>query len=217
MSVALQPKERRSSDGNPIAHAVGLLNQQTWCWGRDVLRPEGNWLLEVGFDRIEPPADRQNCSSVYTLELPRQRCVVLRGFGVFYGDGRRGGVFLPRYEFAPKYTTVSTLECPPWSNEDLPNLSPPTELQRNACASLVLDLIDWIRSYEVSVVERLGIEHRRQSLVTWDNGKRPFVPAERIASAWRELSFQVAAKFDAYSRRPDCCSQTTEIPTVEPS
>ena len=203
MSVALGINERGAGDSNPIAHAVGLLSQQAWCWGRDVLRPEGNWLLEVGFDRIEPPADRKDCSSVYSLELPHQRCVVLRGFGVFYGHGQRGGVFLPRYEFAPRYTTAPTLECPPWSDEDLPDLNPPTELQRNVCASLVLDLIDWIRSYEVNVVQRLGIEYRRRALVKWNNGERPFIPAEKIASAWRELSFQVAAKFDAYSRHPE--------------
>jgi len=185
----------------PIEHAVGLLSQQTWCWGRDILRPEGNWLLEIGFARLGPPADRQDCSSVYVLELPRRRCVVLRGFGVFYGDPERGGVFLPRYEFQPRYTTQARLDCPPWSDADLPELSPPTESQRNACASLTLDLIDWIRSYEVGIAGRLGIEYRRQTLTKWDNGKRPFTPAERFASAWRELSFQVAANFDAYSRR----------------
>ena len=201
MSVEIQTNDQRSSEGKPVAHAVGLLSQQAWCWGRDVLRTEGNWLLEIGFKRIVPPADRKDCSSVYALELPGQRCVVLRGFGVFYGDGQRGGVFLPRYEFAPRYTTSSTLECPPWSDEDLPNLIPPTELQRNDCASLVLDLMDWIRGYELSVVEHLGIEYRRRALVYWNNGKRPFIEAERIASAWRELSFLVAANFDAYSRQ----------------
>ena len=38
-----------------IDHAVGLLSQQIWCWGRDILRSEGNWLLHQGFTRLEPP------------------------------------------------------------------------------------------------------------------------------------------------------------------
>ena len=164
------------------------------------MRPEGNWLVEIGFDRVEPPADRDECSSVYTLHLPHQRCVVLRGFGVFYGDVQRGGAFLPRYEFRPKYTTQADFECPPWSNEDLPRLLSPSQSERTDCALLVLDLLDWIRDYEVQVVQRLGIEYRRQTLEKWDNGKRPITPAENLASAWRELSFQVAAKFDAYLR-----------------
>ena len=50
-----------------IDHAVGLLSQQIWCWGKDILRSEGNWLLHQGFTRLEPPVDREDCSSVYTL------------------------------------------------------------------------------------------------------------------------------------------------------
>ena len=184
---------------DPIDHAVDLLSQQLWCWGRDVLRPEGNWLLEIGFDRVKPPASRKDCASLYSIQLPYRRYVVLRGFGVFYGDDQRGGVFLPRYEFAPRYSTESRLRCPPWTNDDMPKLAPPTGSQRNLCASLVLNLIDWIRGYEVSVVERLGIDYRRSTLTKWNNGKRPLIPAECIASAWRELSFRVAANFSAYS------------------
>jgi hypothetical protein len=61
-----------------------------------------------------------------------------------------------------------------------------------------LDLIDWIRSYELTIVERLGIEYRRSTLLEWDNGERPIFPAEQMAAAWRELSFRVAADCDAY-------------------
>ncbi len=186
--------------GEPLDHAVGLLCQQAWCWGRDILRPQGNWLLDIGFAKLEPPADREECSSVYSLELPCGRCIVLRGFGVFYGDDRRGAIFLPRYDFRPGYTEEAKLRCPPWSTEDLPCLSLPNKYQRNACVSLTLDLVDWIRSYEVNIVECLGIEYRRRTLVKWDNGERPFTPAEKFASAWRELSFQIAANFDAFSQ-----------------
>ncbi len=179
---------------------MGLLGQQVWCWGRDILRPEGNWLLEIGFDRIEPPADRERCSSVYTLAMSGKRCVVLRAFGVFYGDGQWGGVFLPRYEFQPQYTTHSTLDRPPWSDTDLPTLKAPRESQRKACVTLTLDLIDWIRRYEVNIVEHLGIEYRRSTLLQWDNGKRLCVPAENLASAWEELSSQVASDFNPFLR-----------------
>ena len=112
MSVPLQTIDQQSTEGDRIEHAVGLLSQQVWCWGRDILRPEGNWLLQNGFVCIKPPAERDGCSSVYTLQLPRGRCVVLRGFGAFYGDQRCGGVFLPRYEFRPRYTKHATLEHP---------------------------------------------------------------------------------------------------------
>ncbi|MEM9828303.1 MAG: hypothetical protein AAF958_17070 [Planctomycetota bacterium] len=200
MSAALGATPQQQSGDNPLQAAVDLLSQQAWCWGRDVVRPEGNWLIEVGFERIQPPADRENCSSVYVLDLPYGRCVLLRGFGVFYGDIRRGGVFLHRYEFAPRYTKHSVLDCPPWTDDDLPEMHPPSASQRHRCASLTLDLIDWIRDYETDVVQRLGIEYRRETLMDWDNGKRPFTPAEQFASRWRALSFKVAADFDAYSK-----------------
>ena len=198
MLVALRVNDHELTEGELLRQAVSLLSQQVWCWGRDILRPEGNWLLEIGFDRIEPPADRKDCSSVYALAMPHRRCVVLRGFGVFYGDGQRGGVFLPRYEFQLRYTTHATLDCPPWSYADLPKLSTPTESQQKACATLTLDLIDWIRGYEVNIVEQLGIEYRRSTLLEWDNGRRPFVPAENVASAWHELSVRVASNFNAF-------------------
>ena len=181
-----------------LAQAVRLLRQQVWCWGRDIVRPEGNWLIEIGFDRIQPPPNRQKCASVYTLAMPHGRCVVLRGFGVFYGDGQQGGIFLPRSKFQPGYTTQATLDRPPWSLEDLPMLSAPTESQQRACATLTLDLIEWIWRYEVNIVEQLGIEYRRSTVLEWHKGTRPFVPAENVASAWRELSFRVASNFNAF-------------------
>ena len=201
MPTTVEVNDQQEAGSDAIKDAVGLLNQQTWCWGRDILRPEGNWLCESGFARLKPPTDREDSTSVYQLELPGGRYVLLRGFGVFYGDRAYGGVFLPRFAFQPRYTTDATLDRPPWSDVDLPKLSSPTDWQRKACAALTIDLIDWIRSYEVHIIQRLGIEYRRRTLVKWDNGKRPFTPAEKFASAWRELSFQVAADFDAYSMR----------------
>ena len=198
MSVPLQTIDQQSTEGDRIEHAVGLLSQQVWCWGRDILRPEGNWLLKTGFVCIKPPAEREGCSSVYTLQLPRGRCVVLRGFGAFYGDHRCGGVFLPRYEFRPRYTKHATLEHPPWSEADLPDLNVPAESQRTCCVSLALDFIDWIRTYEVNIVERLGIEYRRSTLVKWDNGQRPIIPAEEMALAWRLLGIAIAEQSQAF-------------------
>ncbi len=195
MSISIQASDQQHRAGKFIKHAVGLLSQQIWCWGRDILRPEGNWLIDIGFDRKEPPDKRKDCASVYSLELPRGRCLVLRGFGVFYGDQQHGGVFLPRYEFFPKYTTKATLESPPWSDVDLPALSSPTDSQQTSCKALASDLIDWIRAYEMNIVDRLGIEYRRSMLPEWDNGKRLDIPAEEMTHAWQQLGVAIAEAF----------------------
>lgn len=195
MSVAFQAEGLQCDAGELRKQVVNLFSQQIWCWGQDVQRPAGNWLLELGFQRIEPPESRESCSSVYTLELPKGRRVTLRGFGVFYGDDALGGIFQPRFEYQPRYLKDATLECPPWSNEDLPKSNAPNNAQRDACTSLVLGLIDWIRSYEVAVAERLGIEYRESTLSAWNSGKRVVIPAEQMASAWRRLGVVLEGNF----------------------
>ena len=197
MTAPTQAVDQQRARGDLNKHAVGLFSQQIWCWGRDILRPEGNWLIEIGFDRIEPPEDRKECSSVYSLELPQGRCIVLRGFGVFYGDLYHGGVFLPRYDFRPKYTPQATLESPPWSDADLPSLNPPTDSTQASCVILTSDLIEWIRAYEMNIVEMLGADYRRATLLDWENGKRLTIPAEEMASAWQQLGVSVAEEFGA--------------------
>lgn len=176
-----------------IDHARTLLSQEIWCWGRDIIRTEGNWLQQIGFQRIQPPEGHSECSSVYSLDLPEQKVVILRGFGVFYGDIRFGGIFLPRYEFTPLYTPHPRLAKQPWLNTDLPELNPPHDSQRASCATLTLDLIDWIRSYEANVLGSLGVQYRRTTLASWDNGERRVIPAEDMPREWRLLGMEIAA------------------------
>ena len=185
----------RSNHQTSSLRAEILLNQQIWCWGRDVLRPEGNWLLEVGFERMEPPTTRSDCPSAYRLELPKKRWVLLRGFGIFYGDRRRGGIFLPRFDLRPRYTPNAMLDRIPWSKQDLPKFGPPRKDHRSKGASLTLDAIDWILDYEGNVRHLLGIDYRRSTLEDWDDGERSTVPAEAMMSGWRDVHATFAAEF----------------------
>ena len=71
-----------------LARGVDLLSQQIWCWGRDILRPEGNVLLEQGFERLIAPPDKANKKNIYALSPASGRTVILRGFGIVYIDER---------------------------------------------------------------------------------------------------------------------------------
>ena len=176
-----------------IADAAGLLSQQLWCFGQDIRRVEGNWLIEQGFQRTPPPREQKDCPSVYTLALSASKRVVLRGFGIFFGDDDKGGVFLERYTFCPQFSQQSRLTVGPWSCEDLPPMVPPNSEQSVRCRLMLMELTQWIIEYEVRVHQQLGADYRRESLARWNNGKRRFVAAERMSCLWRHVQLMVAA------------------------
>lgn len=112
----------RSAPQPLLNQAIALLSQQCWCWGRDILRPQGNWLLETGFERFRPPEKYRDRGSVYQMLLPDDRLIILRGFGVLFGQIEFGGVYLPRFEFTPRYTKLWPPESPSWTTAELPDL-----------------------------------------------------------------------------------------------
>ncbi|MCP4889395.1 MAG: hypothetical protein GY904_22625 [Planctomycetaceae bacterium] len=174
--------------------AAGLLSQQIWCWGQDIKRTEGNWLLEIGFRRTTPPTQHENCASVYRLELPSGQRIVLRGFGVFFGDDRHGGIFVERFGFSPQLSRCSHLVVDPWSSEDLPPMRRPRDPSETiACRMLLLSLIDWIIDYEFTLRSRLGHAYRINSLQRWNNGKHYCLASEHVMSAWRQLSLLIGS------------------------
>ncbi len=176
-----------------ISLAATLLNQQVWCWGRDICRKEGNWLLEIGFQRIEAEESNDAVDSVYSLRLPAGQNLVLRGYGVFYGNPEYGGIFLPRYEFIPGYTNHSILESPPWKESDLPELKFPSQSEWKNYIALLVDLIYWIKNYEQNVIQNLGLEYRHYTLTEWDNGTREIIAAKDIVSEWGKIGKEISA------------------------
>ncbi|HBE70043.1 MAG TPA: hypothetical protein DDW52_18000 [Planctomycetaceae bacterium] len=178
---------------NERDRAADLLSQQLWLWGQDVVHPDGNWLTKVGFQRTPPPPERVDCSSVYSLELGDHRRVILRGFGVFIGDDNIGSLYLGRYRFEPVCSNMAALICPPWSPDDLPEFEPATVGNYRSFSRLLVDLLEWIQSYEKDVVRKLGADYRRDSIRQWDNGKRRVIPFEETGSAWERLMNLVAA------------------------
>lgn len=171
-----------------VHQAAALFNQQLWCWGRDVLRPQGNYLTKIGFQRIPPTRTQKNCSSVYTLDVNASQHIILRGFGVYWGDDRKGGIMLSRSRFRPTFFETARLPKPCWSLSDLPTPPEPTIEQRSDYLSLLTDTIDWIREYEANVLKELGVPYREQVLRRWNDGKRLIIPPEEVPTAWRQCS-----------------------------
>ena len=161
--------------------AVALLDQQIWCWGRDVCRPEGNLLLHLGMCRYRSPVNG-NDRTAYTGRVPGDGVVWLWGFGVAYWQPDVGGVFLRRYGFDPLLLPtpldrpVHTLdELAPWV------IRPTTAGQRRTAAAAVRAAAGWVAAYEHWVAESYGTGYREGALAV--RGTTPVVPARDMARA----------------------------------
>lgn len=164
-------------------HAADLLDQQLWCWARDVSRPAGNVLLGLGMCHYRPPTPSGSPS--YSGRLPEGGGVTLWGFGVFLGVPGIGGVFLRRFSFAPLYTPREEVGVA-GDVDELPPLAAPSSGREWAAVRLLLEtLASWVARYEHWIAETCGVAYRRTSLA--QRGKRPSVPAEKMAQEWERL------------------------------
>ena len=163
-----------------------LMEQQLWCWGRDVERVEGNLLMEFGFERHrECEIDPQ--STCYRLDCDELH-VCLWGFGMFFGRRDLGGLFVNRFDFRPGWAPIESLaEGIHWPQE-LPAFTRPRgRSQWLRARELWSGLLGWIADYEAWVQNANGEAYRSKTVETW---LRPFVRAEKMSAAWNFLSRQ---------------------------
>jgi hypothetical protein len=167
----------------PIGRA--LLDQQLWCWGRDIRHPGGNVLRRYGF-LAQRPAHPDRGSTAYVLDSCAERTLVLWGFGVFCGDAAGGGLFLKRYEYTPRLTAQ---HLPPWvlwhPGHLPPGRDPESSDDRIRLQGLYTDALEWIASYERWVAERFGLAYRRRCVAGW---ARALIPADAMAATWDALA-----------------------------
>jgi len=162
----------------------GLLDQQMWCFGRDIVRSEGNLLLQHGFAKNPSPPDSA-APSLYSLSLSLGQEVRLWGFAILYGAGS-WALLLERGGFSPRL--IATREVPKraWSLTHLPPAKKPGSDEESEAARLRLaQTFTWLGNYEAWVREEAGIAYRRSCLENWKNTA---VPAERISEAWHNLA-----------------------------
>ena len=163
-----------------------LMEQQVWCWGRDVEHPDGNLLIDFGFDRYRD-RDTDDRSTCYRLERD-QLHVSLWGFGMFFGNRELGGLYLDRFDFCPKWAPVESLSLAIHWPDELPAFARPQgRLQWNCARKLWKASLLWIANYEAWIRSTVGLSYRRDCVAMW---LRPFVRAEKISAAWRFLSRQ---------------------------
>jgi hypothetical protein len=180
-------RQMRKSDGNEQQMrrlASMLLDQQMWCWGRDIVRGEGNLLVQFGFRKERPPANVVGCTAYILTPFPGCQ-LVLWGFGFFFGLASSGGMFLRRYEFNPVWAAIQELPAIVWCADALPVFhAPQSPRECRWTQRLLTAAVKWIAGYEQWVLDSVGIDYRRSCLRQWH---KKAVPAELVADAWRRI------------------------------
>jgi hypothetical protein len=171
--------------------AAHLLNQEPYLLGRDVVSCRGNLLLAYGCER-DPSPDRR-VPSIYAYPISRTRRLVFRGFGIFCGDDRSGGVFLHRREFRLQWTDLGRLKTKPWLPQFLPPLrTARTKDEQRAAGKLLGTIIDWFIGYEQWILHEHGYPMRRGQLSHCERHGRA-VCSWHPLYAWQSLADRLTA------------------------
>ncbi len=168
-----------------------LLDQQMWCWGRDICYPDGNLLVEYGFTRLPAPqSGGRHIASAYQ-RATADGILTLWGFGLWYSAS--SSIFLRRYEFRPRITDRTAAPLI-WRAEDLPPLHmPKTDAVVSAARELLRQAAQQISAYERWVAARAGISQRQRIIEGFPNRRKGYIPAESMAEQWTTLAAQCSA------------------------
>ncbi|MBH58126.1 MAG: hypothetical protein CMJ82_13195 [Planctomycetaceae bacterium] len=163
-----------------------LMQQQLWCWGRDIERCEGNLLIKYGFERHRDDEFAPE-STCYRLDL-NDLHICLWGFGMFFGKREFGGIYLNRFDFRPTWAPIESLADGIHWPDELPSFDRPKgELNWYRARNLWKNQLGWISEYEAWIREVTEPSYRSQTVASW---LRPYVTPKEMAAAWRFLSDQ---------------------------
>lgn len=165
-----------------------LMHHQCWFFGRDILHPDGNLLIEYGFERLGVTNPKVGTNR-YRLTVTNQFEVDLWGFGMFYGRAKVGGIFIKRYDFRPRFFDRDRLGSRIFKSDHLPsNGFPRNEAEIRISKDLAINAIGWILGYEDWIEQRCGKNWRRRCLREWSNS---CFPARNIRKNWVSLVKQI--------------------------
>jgi hypothetical protein len=162
-----------------------LVNQQFWLFGHDVRRPEGNILLDLGFEKSRPPTESPITSSRYRCTLTSGLTIALWGFGMYLSAHPHTGLFVSRNGLHPFVHTTGDLLATTWNPWDAGLLrSAEDASDREVIEMLLPQAVAWIGDYEQTILDRYGLDYRIEALAHW---KRPCCPADALVTEWARI------------------------------
>jgi hypothetical protein len=145
-------------DREKRSHASELLHQQLYVLGRDIECKHGNLLVHYGAKKKCSP---DGCAvSLYSFRLHGGYRLALRGFGVFVGLNRIGGLFLYRYQIEPRWMPSATFEPIAWLPNQMPRTHKVRDSESGAALELVNEVFHFFRDYESWIRDQFGKHYR---------------------------------------------------------
>lgn len=181
----LHDKVSRWAFNGRLGRSLGaLLDLQMWCFGCDIRRPEGNFLLQSGFKKIS--AGKIYGSSHYHQSFEGVRSLHLWGFGIVACE-KEVAISLRRHERTPLFAERVRIGSDIHRPHELPRFSSPvTEESRRKACDLLLLVATQLESYESSVLACAGAEYR--DFCVGASRRHRKLRGLSLREAWGELS-----------------------------
>lgn len=188
---AMIPAAWRPVLADPRA-AESLLDQQFWCFGRDIVLSPRNSLMEYGFARHPKPRGRQD-GSCYAQRTRQGTVLALWGFGVYFAQG--SGILLMRRTFCPLVSDTALNPTGVWLPGDLA-VRPATAADAAFALPLLGRLCRWFGQYETWILSQRDKGYGRLSLEGWS---KVAMPRSKMAAAWDALALEFEQQIEAPS------------------
>ena len=147
------------------------IQQHMYFWGSDVVQPEGNFLIEQGFERS--PSKGVKGTSCYRLPWQNGHIELYGSCAGWYGHGN-GFTFIRPKKRCYIWLSEEITPIPgDWQDELILKGAPTEELYKAS-----LPFLDWLIFYETSVLDHFGSVYRTQNYIDYQK-----VP---LAKAWIE-------------------------------
>ena len=163
--------------------AEPLYTQQMWVLGQDVRYPEGNLLLDYGFQKQRFVPLGQGGSSQYTLILP-DATLNLWSFG-FTLSYQEHSLLLKRYTFRPRLLKKA-LPQKIWKSIQLPPSRVPQQSDAENVSKMLAMCCEFFGQYEAWLQQRMPANYRAQCIQRWP--KRAVMNAEQMSPTWLDLA-----------------------------
>lgn len=164
--------------------ASQLMHQQLYLIGRDIESRHGNLLIQYGFKKTCAPDGR--AVSLYSMRFIGGYHLALRGFGVFVGKARLGGLFLRRYELEPRWMPSARFVPIVWLPQEMPRTRMVRKDEQYSAIQLATQVFQFFHTYERWIRDTYGKRYRAAQLVSFRRLGNHSVHWNTI-SAWDSL------------------------------